>query len=684
VKTLLYLLKIENQSLRDSMALYAAIKADAPVGSSYYAIVGLSRILSTVMPELALTDVAEINPDDVLFRIYRRELGNVLSAHLSSNAFLYWGRVRRAFDEYIERLSEAEVTVMSRFFIRPVSDRLKLARTRHWVAKHEAAQAKVKAKTEVVHGQFYRLRFIAKTRLNQARRLYESSQAAIQYVEQHEVQLPYDFSYEEEVPIENGRNRRQRVHLTLWDTYSLFDAAVAHGYKACYDSKRQRRECVGRFTASERRYEIEYRMTEALDPMIEPEPFWFLELYDRYVFFHTEDAASVLARQEFNRDFGYETKGIWLTASGMLSFGSVSRFELLFLRRSAGCRFIPVPGIYAACLHANLIIRVMTVTGARLGEVQQIAQSSRCIKRLENIGLKVTGRWLLRMVPKGRTELAEYYIDEDTKDDLVELVRFLLQRYGRKDLPVLPPDRSKRIPPDRFVLQWDGYGLSQCTLNTLVRFLLHGVIVNSANGKGVHITTHLLRHAFATEMAELRVSVDVIARMLNQRDHSVTKYYSRPTSKQVMEAAQLMFADRIDVAEEVLRSPAEISRMLADAEGKIGALTDILGGTCVVGNMCPAKFACIGCAGNAPNPAKRYQVERKLAWATQQMNWATTERLFAEERQMRQLMQDCKLMLAEMDLIEKGRADSSQLVNIAPVTAGAREANEQTSKSHLA
>jgi hypothetical protein len=72
--------------------------------------------------------------------------------------------------------------------------------------------------------------------------------------------------------------------------------------------------------------------------------------------------------------------------------------------------------------------------------------------------------------------------------------------------------------------------------------------------------------------------------------------------------------------------------MLADAEGKIGALTDILGGTCVVGNMCPAKFACVGCAGNAPDPAKRYQVERKLAWATQQMNWATTERLFAEER----------------------------------------------------
>lgn len=80
-----------------------------------------------------------------------------------------------------------------------------------------------------------------------------------------------------------------------------------------------------------------------------------------------------------------------------------------------------------------------------------------------------------------------------------------------------------------------------------------------------------------------------------------------------MEAAELIFADRINVAEEALRSPAEIGRMLTDAEGQIGALTDVLGGTCVVGNMCPAKFACIGCAGNAPDPAKRSQVDRPPA-----------------------------------------------------------------------
>jgi len=94
-------------------------------------------------------------------------------------------------------------------------------------------------------------------------------------------------------------------------------------------------------------------------------------------------------------------------------------------------------------------------------------------------------------------------------------------------------------------------------------------------------------------LASLKVPVDVIAAILHQRDTTVTKYYSQPTGTQVMEAAEMIFVDRIDVAGEALRSPTEIGRMLKEAEGKVGALTEVLGGTCVVANMCPAKFACI-------------------------------------------------------------------------------------------
>jgi hypothetical protein len=116
------------------------------------------------------------------------------------------------------------------------------------------------------------------------------------------------------------------------------------------------------------------------------------------------------------------------------------------------------------------------------------------------------------------------------------------------------------------------------------------------------------------------------------------------------------------VAAEALRSPEEIGKMLREAEGKIGALTEVIGGTCVVSNMCPVKFACIGCTGNAPDPERRYQIENKRTWALHQISWASCEGLSAEERQMKRLVNDCDLLLEEMSLIERARMDGGQKV----------------------
>jgi len=83
-----------------------------------------------------------------------------------------------------------------------------------------------------------------------------------------------------------------------------------------------------------------------------------------------------------------------------------------------------------------------------------------------------------------------------------------------------------------------------------------------------------------------------------------------------------------------------------------------------VANLCPAKFACIGCAGNAPDPNKRYQVETKRKWAQEHAVWATTEGLRAEERQLKMLVQDCDLMLEEMSLIEEAKRNADQSIVI--------------------
>jgi hypothetical protein len=122
--------------------------------------------------------------------------------------------------------------------------------------------------------------------------------------------------------------------------------------------------------------------------------------------------------------------------------------------------------------------------------------------------------------------------------------------------------------------------------------------------------------------------------------------------------------DRIDVAVEAIRRPSEIGRMLDEAQGKVGALTEVLGGSCVVGEPVPGEVRLYWVRWRRPDPNKRYQVEAKRKWALEHAAWATTEGLRAEERQLRILVQDCDLMLEEMDLIEKAKRNADQSVVI--------------------
>jgi hypothetical protein len=458
---------------------------------------------------------------------------------------------------------------------------------------------------------------------------------------------------------------RQRVELTLWDSNSLREHAVALGYSEAPATRLQRRWQEGTFSSKNRAYFVEYNATTSLTKGCPAEPLWFLDLFRHRVFRHLDvrsDCDLAEQRGAFHVQWGYESKSAWADG-GLLAFGPTDFRPIDFLQQREGHEFLPYEGVYAACMFGGLVVRMGTITGARIGEIMQIAQSPECFKQLENVGPKSATRWMLRLVPKGRRQREDYFIDEDTKRHLVELIRFQCDKWGGPLIPIVNIEDDKR-PPDRYVLQWNGRGLRLHVLNTFIRFLLHGLVLRSFDGNVVQLSSHLLRHSFATELADLNTPVEVIAKLLHQRDRTVTKYYSRPTPTKVMSAAEMIFVDRIDVGAEGLRSPDEIGRMLKDAEGKVGALTEVFGGTCVVANMCPAKFVCIGCAGNAPDPAKRYQIDQKQTWAEQQLQYARREKLVAEERQMQQLIADCKLIKEEMDLIEAMRKDAAQTVSI--------------------
>ena len=531
-KVVAYLASIANQSLRDSMALYSLIKSSLGDQPLYCRLSSYAVPIRKLMDENGLSSVHDIDPDDLLLRVSERTAGSTLTLNQQSAIVLGWNTLANAFLEYGECLSEPQRQDIARFFLRPVQKRYRMHRSRPSIVVRDSARRSVKAKTDVVHTQFHKLRFMAKIRCNQAARLYQAVESASETVAANSLPLPYYFSYDETVATESGRPVQQRVLLTLWDAASLWDHAVEKGHSTGAEARKRQ---VGRFAPERRRLFAEYRGTEAIGSPLTA-PFWFLDLYSNDVFTDRKTADTKSRRDRFFKQHGYASRNVWEQMAGLLKpmRRNIST-NMRFLEREHGYRFLYHESIYATSLFAHMVIRVQTISGARIGEVQQVAQNSECIKQLVNVGPKAGSRWVLRMIPKGRKERADYFIDEDTKNVLTEVVSFQRRITQTKKLPVVR-HQSTRYGPDRYLLQWNGLGLDQASLNTALRFLLHGAILDSS-GNCVHMTTHLLRHGFATEMASMKVPVEVIAKILHQRHLEVTQYYSQPTRQQVMDAA---------------------------------------------------------------------------------------------------------------------------------------------------
>ncbi|HKQ05711.1 MAG TPA: tyrosine-type recombinase/integrase [Blastocatellia bacterium] len=654
--TVLYLSNIRNASLRNTLALYAMLMSDRSAESVYLRVTHFHGIWNSMLEGLGIDDVAEVDPDDVIFRIWRGEAGHGLSDRKRASIISIWTAVANAQRDYLDRLSPAQQEAIGPYCIRQILDRRKLNRESHWATNDQARRQGVKELTDHVHDSFHRIRFAAAVRLNAIKRMHEATQSAIAQVNETGTALPFGYSYEETFVDADGRATRQRVFMELWDFRALFDEAVEQGYGA--SRERLRRYDRGLPPFDRTLYVPRYLRTEMEDGSPGRE-LWLLEFVKSEVLTGTRPGGRhYRKKEEFNRRWGYPAGMNWGSKANPVSWSLDKCREVRFLS-GKGYLFIRVEEFYRICLYAALAIRIQTVTGARLGEVQQVAATRECIILLKNVGPKRRSRYALRLIPKGHKKRSTYFIDDDTKDVLRLLVAELRRVYGVKKLPIVKPQFSKLLL-DRYVFQSGHIVLPQETLNVMMRVLLHGVIIHQEMGKVVVLKSHALRHAFATELAALGVGTDVIAALLNQKDLRVTKHYSRPTQSMVRDAAEMMFVDQIDVGPEALRGKDEVERMVKDAEGTVGALGEVIGGGCVIGIHCPIKFACVGCPGNAPDPEKRGQVVAKKEWAIQQKEWAQEQSLKAEERQMENLIANCELMLAEMTLIQIQRMDAKQ------------------------
>jgi hypothetical protein len=143
-KVVAYLSGIENQSLRDMLALYALLKTNINEHPIYCRMSGLAVPLRKLMEENRLASVYDIDPDDLLLRVAEHTAGAGLTRMQQSKMVLGWNTLSNAFLEYGESLTESQRRVLCRFFIKPLAKRFRMHRSRPSIVVREAARRKVR------------------------------------------------------------------------------------------------------------------------------------------------------------------------------------------------------------------------------------------------------------------------------------------------------------------------------------------------------------------------------------------------------------------------------------------------------------------------------------------------------------------------------------------------------------
>src|SRR5437868_1571419 len=107
-------------------------------------IAGFTLMWRHVMTEQNIGDITSVDPNDLLFRIYSGQVAKGLTRRQRQLVFAQWKVVQHAFEEYAERLSAGQRDILGRFFVKPLTSRLKLLQARAWASYNQEQQARAK------------------------------------------------------------------------------------------------------------------------------------------------------------------------------------------------------------------------------------------------------------------------------------------------------------------------------------------------------------------------------------------------------------------------------------------------------------------------------------------------------------------------------------------------------------
>jgi hypothetical protein len=683
-----------NTPWMDQLALYALVMTayQLDVSTVIGNVQNLNTRLALIFRAFDLKTMEQWIPNVHIPAYLRREVLPDESQYIRNHFLTLYTTAAKQTSKWLKTLPENDRKRYQRFVLPFVDPSLTEGLTNR-KGVFDEQRRKRKSETNAIVPHFSKVRSESHFRFSKVARLRQAYHEAMKEIKSGEYELPFAFFYDEGGDPEKGIPAQERLHFRIWDRRSF---VLAH--QSDYSSSTVHHALYYLDHYSTPHYLLEFVRAQRLIGDAPPEGFWFEELL-RAGLLGTgpfrKDTAEATRKRELLRSWGYGQEGsmnittFHTDNSGVLNWSVTDARFMDKAQKFAEGVFIPVEPFYVAALFGLFATDLFTTTGARMNEAQQCRLDQGGFVRLEMpapAGAKDQStrvRYALRMIPKGeRTDkLATYFVGKETERLIEKVAHMLAEHYGLdvgkgEMLPVVEfyacSRRAHRFGPARYLFQYNNKHFSSESIHACMRFLLHGMVFRTSDGKLVIVQSHLLRHAFATHAVyEEGIPVDIVREMLHQKDISVTEYYSQPTEAIVADAADALLARlsaHINVRETLLRSPEELQQQYGEAEKSVGALGEVPGGHCTCGIVCPVQRMCIGCSFKVPDPSKRDQIIEKKRWAEQRLDRCIEEGLVIDAEKLKQTIRDCDTELQEVDMIEAYRKDESRvaLIQIEP------------------
>ncbi|OOR21494.1 site-specific integrase [Bacillus cereus] len=636
-------------------------------------IVRISVGLRQFFQELQLASIDDFDVDIHLSDYLRREILPSHSDNKRSEFFTtYKSVVKKVQKWHSTKLTREQQVVFAPFLLPRThldSREFKVNKT----AK-EASKSKRKSEADAIFKEFIKIRAEGGFRLNQVRRLRQKYLEVVEFVKDNGYPLPFEFSYIENE--ERGGVSKELFSFRLWNKSSF----ILHHCKN-YSSTTIRNAKARRVTFSDENneYFVEFLKAEIVDdetgePVEETEGFWFLPILEHQLigcWYRALSKEQINERlkvlemygyrepdsKKINKPFNSEQKGI--LAQGTFITNSQEYAEGILMN---------VEVLYITALFGATALDIFTSSGARLGEVAQVHLGSGCLNQgsiTDPETNEVKTSYMFRAIPKGRDESTVFYATKDTFDLIKEIAFYLRDQHYKGSIPKVVFHYSKKHgesrPDQPYLFQFHGKHFGDLTFACVLNFICFGLIYETQDKKLVKLKPHLLRHGFATHAVQAEeLPIDVVARILNQKDLDVTGYYSQLPQSQVANIVSdfhTSMATTTDMMKEVIRQPEELQVLFERQREISGPFSKTVGGTCVVNKICPIKLACVGCGTKIPEPEQKHELLDYLEWAEKSKEYYEKKGFKLDVLKIKKTIHDAKTELKEIALIEEYRRD---------------------------